>query len=138
MSNRRMGPAAMGPHQPINKATMKRLLGYVKPYWPRLILVLACVVLNAVATASAANFLGKHETVELCFRKRISTFLFYRVLCCEYEERSLEFICLSRYGNVFLLHRFEEGCLCFRRCSVDFVGEDDVGEHRTFHELKLT
>ena len=59
MSNRRMGPAAMGPHQPINKATMKRLLGYVKPYWPRLILVLACVVLNAVATASAANFLGE-------------------------------------------------------------------------------
>ena len=59
MSNRRMGPAAMGPHKPINKATMKRLLGYVKPYWPRLILVLGCVVLNAVATASAANFLGE-------------------------------------------------------------------------------
>ena len=59
MSNRRMGPAAMGPHKPINKATVKRLLGYVKPYWPRLILVLACVVLNAVATASAANFLGE-------------------------------------------------------------------------------
>ena len=59
MSNRRMGPAAMGPHKPINKETVKRLLEYIKPYWPRLILVLCCVILNAVATASAATFLGK-------------------------------------------------------------------------------
>ena len=40
MSNRRMGPGMMGPRKPINKATVKRLLGYVKPYWPRLIIVL--------------------------------------------------------------------------------------------------
>ena len=59
MSNRRMGPAMMGPRKPIDKATVKRLLGYVKPYWPRLILVFFCVVLNAVATASAATFLGE-------------------------------------------------------------------------------
>ena len=59
MSNRRMGPAAMGPRKPINKATVKRLLGYIKPYWPRLLLVLCCVILNAVATASAATFLGQ-------------------------------------------------------------------------------
>ena len=59
MSNRRMGPAAMGPRKPISKATVKRLLGYVKPYWPRLLLVLGCVILNAVATAAAATFLGQ-------------------------------------------------------------------------------
>jgi len=59
MSNRRMGPAAMGPRKPIDKATVKRLLGYVKPYWPRLLLVFCCVILNAVATAAAANFLGE-------------------------------------------------------------------------------
>ena len=58
MSNRRMGPATMGPRKPIDKATVKRLLGYVKPYWIRLIFVLLCVVLNAIATAAAANFLG--------------------------------------------------------------------------------
>ena len=57
MSNRRM-PMAMGPRKPVDKATVKRLLGYVKPYWPRLVLVLGCVILNAVATASAATFLG--------------------------------------------------------------------------------
>ncbi len=59
MSNRRPSPAMMGPRKPINKATVKRLLGYVKPYWPRLILVFGCVILNAVATASAATFLGE-------------------------------------------------------------------------------
>jgi len=62
MSNRRMGPGRPpmgGPKQPINKATVKRLLSYVKPYWPRLLIVLACIILNAVATAAAATFLGQ-------------------------------------------------------------------------------
>ncbi len=64
MSNRRMGPgprgmAMGGPRQPISRDTVKRLLGYVKPFWPRLLVVLACIILNAVATASAATFLGR-------------------------------------------------------------------------------
>ncbi len=53
------GARAFGPRQPLDKKSLGRLLGYVKPYWPRLILVLCCVILNAVATASAANFLGE-------------------------------------------------------------------------------
>ena len=53
------GPRAFGPRQPMDKKSLARLLAYLKPYWPRLVLVLICVVLNAVATASAANFLGE-------------------------------------------------------------------------------
>ena len=53
------GPRAMGPMQPIRKETVLRLLKYVAPYWPRLILVLVCILVNAVATASAATFLGR-------------------------------------------------------------------------------
>ena len=53
------GPRAMGPRQPIRKETAVRLLKYITPYWPRLVLVLCCVLLNAVATASAATFLGR-------------------------------------------------------------------------------
>ena len=49
----------IGPMQPINKATVARLLKYVAPYWPRLVIVLICILLNAVATASAATFLGR-------------------------------------------------------------------------------
>ena len=50
---------AIGPMQPINKETAARLFKYLLPYWPRLLVALACVVLNAVATASAATFLGR-------------------------------------------------------------------------------
>ena len=53
------GPRAMGPRQPIEKRTVIRLLSYLKPYWPRLVVVLLCILINAVATASAATFLGK-------------------------------------------------------------------------------
>ena len=53
------GPRAFGPRQPLDKKSLVRLLGYLKPYWPRLILVLVCIILNAVATAAAATFLGE-------------------------------------------------------------------------------
>ena len=50
---------AMGPRQPINKQALLRLLSYLKPYRFRLLLVVCCVLLNAIATASAATFLGR-------------------------------------------------------------------------------
>ena len=53
------GPRAMGPMQPIKKETALRLLKYVAPFWSRLLLVLVCIILNAVATAAAATFLGR-------------------------------------------------------------------------------
>ena len=53
------GPRSFGPRQPLDKKSLVRLLGYLKPYWPRLIVVLLCIVLNAVATAAAATFLGE-------------------------------------------------------------------------------
>ena len=52
------GPRAMGPRQPINKESALRLLGYLRPYWPRLVVVLLCIVMSAVAMAANATFLG--------------------------------------------------------------------------------
>ncbi|MCR5297131.1 MAG: ABC transporter ATP-binding protein/permease [Clostridiales bacterium] len=52
------GPRGMGPRHPLDKQALKRLLGYLKPYRLRLAAVLLCVILNAVATARAATFLG--------------------------------------------------------------------------------
>ena len=52
------GPRGFGPRQPLDKKALVRLMGYLKPYWPRLIIVLICIALNAVATAMAAKFLG--------------------------------------------------------------------------------
>ncbi len=51
------GPRGMGPRQPLNKQALKRLLGYLKPYWPRLLVVLLCIVISAVVTALAASFI---------------------------------------------------------------------------------
>ena len=52
------GTRGMGPRQPINKKVLLRVLSYLKPYWPRLLVVFFCIVLDAIATASAATFLG--------------------------------------------------------------------------------
>jgi hypothetical protein len=47
----RGGPRAMGPRQPINKKTVVRMLSYLKPYWPRLIIVLACIIFSVFASS---------------------------------------------------------------------------------------
>lgn len=52
------GPRGMGPRQPINKKVLLRVLSYLKPCWPRLLVVFFCIVLDAIATTSAATFLG--------------------------------------------------------------------------------
>ena len=53
------GPRAMGPRQPIKKETVLRLLTYLKPYWPLLVVVLCCIVISAIASAANATFLGR-------------------------------------------------------------------------------
>ncbi len=73
----------------------------------------------------------QHETVHLCFRKRISTFLFNRVLCSHYEERLRKFEGFLAQCHLTFLHRFEQGTLHFGRGTVDFVRQYEVGEDRT-------
>ena len=55
------GPRAMGPRQPINKESLKRLMGYVKPYWPRLLVVNADLVRGDADVADQAFFLCLRE-----------------------------------------------------------------------------
>lgn len=60
-------PVGRGPKPPmgavsmkgIDKATIKRLAGYLKPHKGKLILVILCIVLNALAAAGSSLFLGK-------------------------------------------------------------------------------
>src|SRR5690625_6344574 len=49
----------------------------------------------------------KHKTVELRFRQRIGSFLFYRILGGQYKKRCVQMKCLSRSRHVILL-RSEE------------------------------
>ena len=70
----------------------------------------------------------EHETVELCFWKRVRTLLFDWVLCSEHEERLFETIRCTRGGYGILLHGFEQSSLRLWRRAVDFVGQHDVGK----------
>ena len=78
----------------------------------------------------------EHEPVELCFGKRVGSFLLDGILRGEHEERFLQRIRLSGGGHAMLLHRLEQRRLRLRRRAVDLVGQDDVGEHRALDELE--
>src|SRR5690625_8030267 len=45
----------------------------------------------------------KHKTVELRFRQRIGSLLFYRILGGRYRKSCVELECLSRRAHVILL-----------------------------------
>ena len=66
------GPRVMGPRQPIKKENVVRLMKYVAPYWPRLVVVLICIILNAVATASA-TFASSFSPSSIVFRSEAYT-----------------------------------------------------------------
>ena len=53
------GPRAIGPRQPIKKETVLRMLTYLKPYWPQLLIVLGCIFVAAIASTANATFLGR-------------------------------------------------------------------------------
>ena len=76
----------------------------------------------------------EHEPVELGFGQRIGAFLLDGVLRGQHEERLRQPMQLAAGGNLMLLHGFQQSGLRFRRRSVDFVGEDDVGEDRPANE----
>ena len=75
------------------------------------------------------DFQFEDETVDLCFRQRIGSLLFDRVLCCENEERFGHFECGSGNGRLFFLHAFEQGALHLCGRAVDLVRKNDVCEN---------
>lgn len=76
----------------------------------------------------------EYEVIELCFGKWVCFFEFDWVLCCEDEEGLVEFVGFVGDCYVVFLYCFEESCLCFGRCVVDFVGEYDVVEDWFWYE----
>ena len=88
-----------------------------------------------IARAVADDELEK-EAVQLCFGQRVGSFLLDRVLRGEDEERLFERVAFAGDGDGSLLHGLEHGRLGLRRGAVDFVGEENLGEDRTFLEFK--
>lgn len=68
------------------------------------------------------------EAVELRFGERIGAFHFDGVLGGHDEEGALELVSGGAGGDGAFLHGFEEGALGLGGGTVDFVGEDEIGE----------
>ncbi len=53
------GPRAMGPMGKPDKATIRRLLGYIfRDYTPQFILVIVCIIINAITGVIGSKFIG--------------------------------------------------------------------------------
>ncbi len=76
----------------------------------------------------AEDFEFEEEAVDLGFWERVGAFEFDWVLGGEDEEGIGEVVAGAEDGDAAFLHGFEEGALGFGARSVDFVGEDEVGE----------
>lgn len=76
----------------------------------------------------------EEESVELGLRDGIRALEFDRVLRGEHEERIGQGARLAEERDGMFLHGFEHGGLRLRRRAVDFVGEQDVREDRSFDE----
>lgn len=69
-----------------------------------------------------------HEAIELCFGKRKGALVFDGVLGGEDGEGWLEFVGLAVDGDLSFGHGLEECGLCARGRTVDFVGDEYLGE----------
>ena len=77
-----------------------------------------------------------HEPVPLGLRERVRALHFNRVLRGHHHKRLIEFVGLAVHGDLVLLHALQQGRLGLGRGAVDFVADDDVGEHRAGPELE--
>jgi len=59
-----------------------------------------------------------------------------RVLCGNDEERLRQHAGFAFDGDLAFFHDFEQGALRFRRRTVDFIGQQYIGEHRPRMKLE--
>ena len=70
----------------------------------------------------------EHETVHLGLRQGIGALLLDGVLGGHHQEGFREFVGVVADGDLVLLHGFQQGALHLGRGTVDFIGQDEVGE----------
>ncbi len=78
----------------------------------------------------------EEETIQLCFGKRIGSFLLDRILSRHDEERLLQFEPRPADRDRSFLHGFEQGGLGLRGGSIDLVRQADLRENRPPLKLK--
>lgn len=77
------------------------------------------------------------KTVELGFGQREGAFVIDGVLSRDDEEGRIQRVGFSVDRDAGFCHRFQQRGLRSRRGSVDFVGEQDLREHRAGTEFEL-
>ena len=78
-----------------------------------------------------------HETVDLCLGQLVGTLLLDGVLGCHDEEWVGQREGMVADGDLVLLHGLEQCALHLCRSAVDFVGEHEVGEHRSLLHMEI-
>ena len=94
--------------------------------------------LQLLFTRWIADVDHQEKPVSLAFGERVGALLLDRVLRGECDKRCRQQVPLPTDGDMALLHRFEQGRLCFRRRAVDLVGEEHLGKQRARQEAGVS
>ncbi len=78
----------------------------------------------------------EEEAVELRLGERVRPLHLERILRGQHHEGFVEDVRSLAHADPMLLHRLEQSALRLGGCSVHLVGQDDVGEDRTFAKLE--
>ena len=68
----------------------------------------------------------ENEAVELRFGQRVCPFHFERILCCQYEERRIQFVRSLPHRHAAFFHGFQQCRLRFWSGTIDFIRQQDV------------
>ena len=90
--------------------------------------------LDLVVEPWVAQGHGSQKAVELTLRQRIGAMVFEGIQRGNQEERLRQRIRRALHADLRLPHRFQKCGLGARRRPVQFISQDDVGEHGTSHK----
>ena len=79
----------------------------------------------------------EHKPIQLRFGQRVGAFLFDRILRRQHKKRRFERVRSADDRDTMLLHGLQHRGLSLCWSSVNFVGQDNVGEDRPFDELEF-
>ena len=92
---------------------------------------------HLVTRLGVAKANAHHKAVQLGFGQRKRTFILDGVLSRQDQKRLFHGIGHAVYGDLPLLHRFQEGGLGFRSGTVDLISEHNLGHDRARPELEF-
>ncbi len=78
------------------------------------------------------------KSIQLCFWKRIRSFVFERILCSDHKKRCWKWNTFFPDRYLFFFHSFQKCWLYFWWSTIDLVCEENLCKNRTFSNFELT